>query len=216
MNGRRGASGAWAASLPDRESQHAIKRRAIAEQAAALFNEKGFHATSLNELAQRLGVTKGALYHYIAGKDDIALEILRTITQESRAVLAAARQDASASGLARLRLFFVQYARMMATPMGACAVQLGSLPHSAQVRREMSAFLKGLDQALRGILQEGIEDGSIASCDIRMADFAMFGALHWLSRWYRADGAASPEELGEALFEVFARGLQPRPPAASP
>lgn len=218
--GGNGSGGAAQASTPvaarpspwpDRDTQHAIRRRAIAEQAAVLFNEKGFHATSLNELADRLGVTKGALYHYVSGKDDIALEILRAVTEESQAVLAAASRDRSASGLERLRLFFVHYARMMATPIGACGVQIGSLPHSAEIRQRMSAFLKGLDQSLRAILQDGIRDGSIAPCDIRMTDFAVFGALNWVSRWYRADGASSPEELGEALFDVFAQGLRPRP-----
>ncbi len=205
----------WAATLPDREAQHAIKRRAIAEQAAILFNEKGFHATSLNELAERLNVTKGALYHYVSGKDDIAVEILRIITEESKAVLAAASRDPAATGLERLRLFFVHYARMMATPVGACGVQIGSLPHSADIRTQMTAFLKDLDHRLRAILKAGIDDGSIAAeCDIRMTDFAVFGALHWLSRWYRADGPASPEDLGEALFERCVHGLAPRTPAS--
>ncbi|MEO0973484.1 MAG: TetR/AcrR family transcriptional regulator [Pseudomonadota bacterium] len=160
----------WAASVPGREAQHALKRRAIAEQAAVLFNEKGFHATSLNELAERLNVTKGALYHYVAGKDDIALEILRIITEESKTMLVAASQDTAATSLERLRLFFVHYARMMATPVGACAVQIGSLPHSDEIQGRMTSFLKDLDRRLRAILRAGIDDGSIASdCDIRMA-----------------------------------------------
>ncbi|MEM9385926.1 MAG: TetR/AcrR family transcriptional regulator [Pseudomonadota bacterium] len=204
----------WAATVPDREAQHAIKRRVIAEHAAILFNEKGFHATSLNELAERLNVTKGALYHYVCGKDDIAVEILRIITEESKAVMAAA--SSAATGLERLRLFFVHYARMMATPVGACGVQIGSLPHSDDIRGQMTSFLKDLDARLRAILKAGVEDGSIAAeADIRMTDFAVFGALHWLSRWYREDGPASPEELGEALFDTFVRGLAPRPAASA-
>ncbi len=211
-DGRAGAAAStprWADSVPDREEQHALKRRAIVETAAMLFNEKGFHATSLNELAERLHVTKGALYHYVSGKDDIALEILRINAAESMAGLEAAAR-APVSGLERLRTFFVRYARSMATPVGACAVQIGSLPHSAEVRGEMSRYFKEVDGRLRAILKDGIADGSIAPCDIRMADFAVFGALHWLSRWYRPDGPASPEALGEALFEVFASGLAPR------
>jgi AcrR family transcriptional regulator len=202
-------SARWADTVPDRAEQHARKRRAIVETAAALFNEKGFHATSLNELAERLSVTKGALYHYVAGKDDIALEILRINTEESAAGLEAAAR-APVSGLERLRMFFVHYAAMMASPVGACAVQIGTLPHSAQTGRQMTAFFKETDQRLRAILQDGIADGSIGDCDVRMTDFAVFGALHWLSRWYRPSGNRTPEELGEALFEVFARGLRPR------
>lgn len=202
-------AGRWADTVPDREEQHARKRRAIVETAAALFNEKGFHATSLNELAERLNVTKGALYHYVTGKDDIALEILRINTEESAAGLEAAAR-APVSGLERLRMFFVHYARMMASPVGACSVQIGTLPHSAQTSRQMASFFKETDQRLRAILEDGIADGSIAPCDVRMTDFAMFGALNWLSRWYRPGGGKTPEELGEAFFEVFARGLRPR------
>jgi AcrR family transcriptional regulator len=203
----------WADTVPDRREQHARKRRAIVETAAALFNEKGFHATSLNELAERLNVTKGALYHYVAGKDDIALEILRINTAESDRGLEAAA-EAPVSGLERLRRFFVHYACMMASPIGACAVQIGTLPHSAETAARMTEFFKRTDQRLRAILQDGIDDGSIAPCDVRMTDFAMFGALNWMSRWYRPSGEKSAEELGEALFEAFAVGLRPPPAAA--
>src|SRR5688500_7135341 len=66
----------WGYEVQNKEEQSALKRLAILRTAAQLFNERGFYATSLNDLATLLNVTKPSLYYYVKSKDDILLQIL--------------------------------------------------------------------------------------------------------------------------------------------
>jgi len=67
------AASPWAAA-PDREQQREAKRQAVLQAAAELFNERGFHATSLDDIAARLNVSKPTLYYYVKNKDEILLQ----------------------------------------------------------------------------------------------------------------------------------------------
>ena len=66
----------WA-GVPDRERQREAKRQAVLQAAAQLFNERGFHATSLDDIAARLCVSKPTLYYYVKNKDEILLQCVR-------------------------------------------------------------------------------------------------------------------------------------------
>ncbi len=66
----------WAPA-PDRELQRQAKRDAVLQAGAQLFNERGFHATSLDDIAARLGVSKPTLYYYVKNKDQILIECVR-------------------------------------------------------------------------------------------------------------------------------------------
>ncbi|MGD9503136.1 MAG: helix-turn-helix domain-containing protein, partial [Methyloceanibacter sp.] len=61
----------WANAVPDRDEQLEIKRKAIIREAAKVFNRRGMHGTTLDEVAERLGVTKTALYRYVRNKDEL-------------------------------------------------------------------------------------------------------------------------------------------------
>src|SRR5688500_1023408 len=65
-------------SADTRAQQRELKRQAVLHAAAQLFNERGFHATSLDDIAERLHVTKPTLYYYVKSKDEILLECVRT------------------------------------------------------------------------------------------------------------------------------------------
>src|ERR1700689_1518230 len=65
---------AWSAIVPSRDELHEAKRGALLREAASAFTRQGFHATSLDDIAQKLGVTKAALYHYFPGKPALLRE----------------------------------------------------------------------------------------------------------------------------------------------
>jgi len=78
----------------------------------------------------------------------------------------------------------------------------------------MSARVKTLkseiDQRIRGLIGEGIQDGSVERCDPKMTAFAIAGALNWISHWYHRDASLNPAEVGEAFAQVFDNTLRPR------
>ena len=57
------------------------------------------------------------------------------------------------------------------------------------------------------IIQEGIEDGSIAPCDPKLATFAIAGAVNWISMWYEPEGPLSPEEIASEFARTLTQGI---------
>lgn len=206
---RKSKNEAWSNIVPGREEQHRLKKQAILETAAELIIEAGFQGASVDELARRLKITKPTLYHYIPSKDDIALELLNLNFYAADKALKAANSRRG-TGLDRLRFFAVQYAELMATPIGAAAVQIATLPHSEKVRTHLTELFRKVDFSARRFIIDGIEDGSIRQCDARWIDFLFFGALHWMTRWFHPEDGQSASEVAEKLFEIIEFGISPR------
>jgi len=204
-----GARRRWGDILPDGKEQYELKRHALLEAAAQLFNERGFYGASLGELAKRLNVTKPTVYYYVTSKEDLAVQILK-LSHERAERLHEVAQTAGLSGLARMRAFVRVYVEFMTTPVGACTLQLATEPLARKYVTHISATLHPIDEWMQAILADGVRDGSMKSCDGRMVEFAILGALHWIPQWYKRSGSRSPEEIAEGLFRVFAGGIAAR------
>jgi hypothetical protein len=78
----------------------------------------------------------------------------------------------------------------------------------------MSSHIKTLkseiDQGLRRLIREGIQDGSIAPCDPKMTTFALAGSLNWIAHWYKENRSMTPAQIADAFITVFENGLHPR------
>jgi AcrR family transcriptional regulator len=196
----------WNGAVADRAEQHERKRIAILQQAAKFFDERGYYETSLADIAESLHVTKPTLYYYVENKEDIVRQIIaRAIeTVEAHAALVRASGPNAAE---RLRLFVRGYVELMNSEFGRCLLTLRRIPTSRATRAKTAAAYRRIDAVARELLAEGIADGSIRDCDVRVAAFALFGAMNWTPNWFHASEALTAAEAGEAIFEVFARGL---------
>jgi len=201
------SSARWGSEIQSRDEQGGLKRFAILRTAAELFNERGFYETSLNDLAKRLNVTKPSLYYYVKNKDDILLQILNQAVIEFTPAMTLAEQSGM-SGLEKLRIFISQYTKAMTGVFAKCMVLSGLGPLEQSSRDELTPTFRLLDTFVRKLLQEGIEDGSITTCDIKITAFSIFGAMHWLARWYRPDGELNAQEIADRVFVIFESGLK--------
>jgi AcrR family transcriptional regulator len=197
----------WGYEVQNKEEQSALKRLAILRTAAQLFNQRGFYATSLNDLAKLLNVTKPSLYYYVKSKDDILLQILHhAMGQIEPAILHA--EETGANGLEKLRIFVGSYVQVLTGDFGKCLVLSGTTPLEPESREQVAPAFRRIDRAVRGMIAQGIEDGSIAHCEPKIAAFSLFGSLHWMTSWYRANGDFSADELAEQIFAIFREGLR--------
>ena len=160
----------------DRSQQNRIKQEAFYRVGSIFFNQKGFKGTSLDELAQSLGVTKGAFYYHIKNKDDLLIKCFeRTINIESEVLEEALAIDNN--GLEKLayaaqKLFSIQvgeqgplirYARMWSLDI--------------EKRQEMEITTSKIRELFGNIIKLGIDDKSIKQVDLLVAENIIAGAI---------------------------------------
>jgi len=200
-------------AFADRRRDPATKRQAVLKTAAQLFLEKSYGRTSMNDVADRLNITKPALYHYFDNKEDILLECYRLgvgLIEEILNEIA----DHCGTGLQKVEAFIHSYATVMTVNFGRCVMRLDEGDLTSDARAEMRAYKRKIDRRLRGFIQEGIEDGSIAHCDTKITAFSIAGALNWICMWYEPEGALSAEEIATQFARTLTQGLVARKPSS--
>lgn len=197
-------------STQDRARDRADKREAVLRVAARLFNEKGFHATSLDEVAERLNVTKPTLYYYVKNKDEILFDCVHAGLDMVRRGIAEAAREGSGSALDKLRACMRAYAQVVTLDFGMCVIRVGEDPLPAEGRRKLRKLKSQIDLEFRRLIEQGMAEGSIAPCDAKLAAFTLAGAISWIGRWYRPDGELSPEQVADHCIGVLLHGVLPR------
>ncbi|WP_374411243.1 TetR/AcrR family transcriptional regulator [Novosphingobium colocasiae] len=192
-----------------REEDRLAKREAVLRAAVRMFNERGVHATSLDDVAASLGISKRTIYHYLASKDQVLLECVTIGLQQLLQAAEAAREEESTTK-GRLVRFLRRYAEINMDDFGRCVIRTGEESLAPDSRPRFRALKREIDDALRRMLSEAIADGAIAPVDVKMAAFALAGALNWPARWHSPDGGQSAEELAASLVDILLGGLLPR------
>jgi AcrR family transcriptional regulator len=191
--------------LEEREA----KRRAVLQTAVQMFNERGFHATSLEDVAARLGISKPTIYHYLGNKDQVLLECLSFGLEQLRAAAEASRKQPG-PGVERLRSFLRRYAEVNMSEFGRCVIKTGEECLAPESAERLRGLKRQIDAAMRELIEEGIADGSIAPADPMLLAFTLAGALNWPARWYKENGKTSAEEFASAMVDVLTKGFAPR------
>ena len=209
MAGTPMAASPWSRPL-DKEQGRAIKRDAVLRAAAQLFNEFGYHATSLAMVAERLQVTKPTLYYYIQNKEEILFECVRLGLE----LLRSAIDGAAASGgtaLDKLEAAMHEYALIVTRDFGMCLIRVGEDPLAPPSRKKLRRLKAELDHEFRVLIEQGIAEGSLAPCDPKLAAFTLAGALSWIGRWYDPKGPLGPEDVAQHCTALLMNGLSARP-----
>lgn len=195
-----------------RGARHGDKLTQILTTAAELFAQHGYEATSLDMIAERLGVHKATLYHYVPGKEAILFLCQSRSFADLEEVEAFAR-DPRKPVLERLRFFMRHLAKAQHNVFGRCLVLVGPKPLAEAAGGEVRAFQRRLDTLVRDLLTEGMESGAIRRCDPALASALLFGALNWVPRWYRAEGRLSVDQIADGFFEMITCGIAVSSPA---
>lgn len=194
----------------DRVRQRELKRDAVILAAARAFRERGFHNTSLDDIAAVLHVTKPTLYYYVLNKEQMLFECFREGLNRIVRACGEAR-DASSSGRERLVELVCRYVEAITSDFGWCMVRAEDQDLSPAMSARIKRLKSEIDQEMRSLIRQGIADGSIGACDPKMTTFALAGALNWIAHWYRDDASLSAAGIAEHFVELFVNGLAPRP-----
>jgi len=193
----------------ERAREREVKRDAVILAAARAFKERGYHNTTLDDIAAYLNVTKPTIYYYLTNKEQILFECFRAGLGQITAVLAELGES-KAPGRDKLLTLMRRYAATMATEFGWCMVRVEEQDLSPVMSKRIKQLKSEIDQGIRKLLLQGMEDGSIRRCDAKMAAFAVAGALNWVGHWYRGGEALTPEQIGDHFSDLLDHGLRPR------
>jgi AcrR family transcriptional regulator len=194
-----------------RQRNQDIKRDAVLQTAAHMFLEQGYRRTSMSELAKRLQITKPALYYYFRNKEEILVECYRAGITLIETLLDKALVSRG-TGLNKVKAYIEAYARSVVLhDFGRCVSMLDENELSTETRKQVRALKRRIDASIRGYIEEGIADKSIASCNAKLASFAMSGAINWIGTWYKPAGPLSGPEIASHFTYLLTEGLSARP-----
>jgi len=197
-------------AFANRRRDPETKREAVLQTAAQLFLEKSYTRTSMNDVAERLRITKPALYHYFQNKEEILLECYRLGSAMIEEILNNIAAHGG-TGLEKVAAFIYSYATVMTVNFGRCVMRMDEGDLSSVAFEEVRGYKRKIDRRLRIFIQEGIADGSIAPCDPKLAAFSIAGALNWICIWYEPEGPLSPEEIATQFARTLTQGLAAAP-----
>jgi len=201
---------AWGDVLPSHAERAELKRSSIVRAAAQCFNRSGFHGTSMDDIAARLGVTKAALYRYVTTKHELLFASFNMAMDSSFANLDRGDKE-GANGLDKLRIALRGYLGDLIGVLGHPVVLLEESALLPEQSRAIIARRDAAEARYRGLVSLGVEDGSIAPCNPKLTVFAIFGAINWVPKWYRRDGELSADEVVESLVTFITRSIEARP-----
>ena len=199
-------------------------RDEILQAAAELFMAFGYAATSIDAVAERLGATKGRIYHHYRSKADLYFDVqVAAMNRVTEAIEPIARGPAGA--VERLSAMALRHAQILLTelPMQKVAVQglerqlLGNSQGHSPASKRLRAVVKMRDDYERlfaEVIDDGIREGAFNDLPPRLATKPFFGVLNWATVWYSPRRLQSPEaidDLARVLAEYAMRGMLKRP-----
>ena len=188
-----------------RAELQAAKRDRILAAAVSLFYARGFTATTLDDVAAELGVTKPALYAHFRSKT----ELLAATCEPTIAMsLDAARRGVESPGSCtdRLRFLAVAFTQVIIERQANIAVFFREEKHLEPAdAATIDALRKKFDRVLSGLLDEGVVAGEFVVPDSRLAALAIGGMISWAYTWHRSDGRLSAHALADRMAELTLR-----------
>jgi len=201
-------------SIPGHEKRKRLTQKAIVDTAAELFARDGFGATSLDDIARVLGVTKGALYYHIKNKEEILRLIYLTVLTASEEPLHHIA-EADLSPLEKLRRAVEHQATVAADRSPAMIVFYREHPHlTGPFAKEITLRKKAYERYFEHIIEEGQSTGAFQlNVDPKIASFGILGMCNWLSQWYKPDGQYTHQHIATMFVNMIGNGLYLSPPS---
>jgi AcrR family transcriptional regulator len=182
----------------------------LLDAAVALFNERGYEATSMDELAARLGVTKSAIYHHVPSK----VELLRlALDRALDALFALTEETGATTGPAIDRLEYVVRGsvRVLAAELPFVTLLL-RLRGNSEVERTALHRRREFDRVVTGLVRAAEHEGDVrADVDPAVISRLLFGTVNSLTEWYRPDRGLTADDLADAVVAITFAGLRTAP-----
>src|ERR671929_1869986 len=184
----------------------ATRREELTREAARLFAEKGYHGTSIGELAEAMGVQKGSLYAHIASKQDLLYETMRDGAAAFHAALDAIPDELPATE--KIRLALRAHLRVVADQLDVATVFVREWRYLTGERHdEIVGERRRYEERFRALFREGRELGGLRTdLDDATAALLALSAANWAYTWLRAEN--DTDELADRFHVLLLDGMR--------
>lgn len=191
---------------PSHGPKHEDRKVAILRTAAQLFAQHGYEGTSLDMVAEQLGMHKATLYHYIRSKDEVLYQcIVKSFEDLDTVILKMHNRQVPV--LDRLREFALRLSHAQNNDFGRCLVMVGLRPLQLTPESDLRKFQRKLDQTVRDLVTEGIAAGDIKPCNPGLVSAMLFGTLNWVPQWFRQEGKLTVDDIVNTFVDMLAFGV---------
>lgn len=192
------------------KKQMSGRRREVLDAAAKLFHQRGYMGTSMDDVAEAVGLTKGSLYHHFPSKAQILTEIYEETTDIVLREMASHSEDGSPSdivcALIRDIVALIGARRYHVTVFYQEMRWVGEWMAPEDARR-VQGKVQGYVDYVAGVLRRGVERGEFGPLNPTVATYALIGMASWTYQWYDPRRALSVDEVADHLAGVFLRGI---------
>lgn len=185
------------------------RKEQVIRSAAELFKEKGYAASSMRDLAQKLGIEAASLYSHIKSKEEILQTLCFDMAAEFRDSLdKVEKQNVSASE--KLSMGIIGHVNVMARDLTASAVFMNEHRHLSNPHlRDFLLLRINYINRFKAIIEQGVASGEFKrNIDTKLAVMTLFSSLNWMPMWYSPEGSIEPKELGQQLANMLVNGLK--------
>src|SRR5215510_5221398 len=189
-----------------RGSKQTLREESILQAAAACFGEQGYRATTLETVAERLGISRVTLYRYCPSKEELLIRVFeRSIAIFQQGLRQICAQDVPPEE--KVHQIIRHQVRLMADHRDFLSVffsEEGNLP--PEMARRARSERRVYDELIEGVIREGVEVGRLAPLPAKLVSFALLGMCNWLYQWYQPEGSWSVDEVARIFISLIEHG----------
>ncbi|MBI1748637.1 MAG: TetR/AcrR family transcriptional regulator [Acidobacteria bacterium] len=189
-----------------REQKSERKRVEILRSAAWVFRQKGYFSATMEDISERLLMTKGSLYYYFKCKEEIFYHCQEYVLDRLLQGLQEAKTTEH-DPAGRLGRLVKHHIAVITDDLTGSVLHLDfdllSPPYLVPIIRKRDQYEKGI----RRLIQDGVEQGTFRRCDVKLTAFALLGALNWVSKWHSPEGGLKAETIAHFYEDYLVGGL---------
>ena len=191
-------------------AEQTVSRDAVMRAAATVFHRRGYHGATMADIAAEVDLTAGSLYHHFPSKEDLLIAVLDAgLSQITGDVRVAVERDAAPAATLREIIHIHIRSEIDDVNIAAAVIFEGrALLNVPGVREQYVRQRDTLEALYRRVVEDGITAGDFRAVDVGIFVKTLFGALNWVSLWYRPDGRLSGAAIADEIADTFLAALR--------
>lgn len=190
-----------------REQKAEKKKKDMIKSAVSIIEKKGYHNTTMEEIASQLLMTKGSVYYYFKNKQDLLYQSQKMLLNESITHIESINKEEYpvAERLQKTMIVHIKYliTERSGFAMGFRPEQFFSGEHLEGILELRNRYSQYVDQ----LLLEGMETGVFEAVDIKIVRNIILGAMNWVIEWYSPEGSLDKDALSQTISNYLLRIL---------